>query len=100
MTLHKEHHKRVCLIEGVEDGQQIARVSVRGDGEEVAEGRREEGSELLFGEEFEQRGLEIVYTVLQAGEELHGDVSLSRGILRQKESMRNATTETEWYGEC
>lgn len=43
-----------------------------GDGEEVAERRREQGCELLFGQEFEERGFEVVYAILEGRQELHG----------------------------
>ena len=41
------------------------------DGEEVAERRREQRSELLFGEEFEEGRFEVVYAILQGGQEPH-----------------------------
>jgi hypothetical protein len=46
MPLYEQHYHRVDFIEGVEDGEEVAWVAVGGDGEEVAEGRREEGGEL------------------------------------------------------
>lgn len=42
-----------------------------GDGEEVAERRREQRRELLFGQEFEERGFEVVDAILEGRQELH-----------------------------
>lgn len=51
---------------------------MRGDGEEVAERGREKRRELLFREELEEGGFEVVYAMLETGQELHGGKVLSQ----------------------
>ena len=52
VALDEQGEQRVQLVEGVEDAQQVARAPVRGEDEEVAQGGRDEGGELLLGEDF------------------------------------------------
>lgn len=80
MALHEEHKQRVRLIEGIQDREEIAWVAVRGDGEEVAERWREEGGELLLGEDFEEGGFELVEAVLETLHVLHGGLWEWRAI--------------------
>ena len=54
VALDEEHEERVDFLERVEDPQEVSRVSMGCYSEEVAEGRREEGGKLLFGEKFEK----------------------------------------------
>lgn len=42
-------------------------MSMCSDGEEIAEGGRQERGELLFGEEFEERGFAVVEGALEGG---------------------------------
>jgi hypothetical protein len=42
VALHQQHEQGVDFVEGVEDGEEVARVPWGGDGEEVAEGSRAE----------------------------------------------------------
>ena len=72
MALHQQHEQGVDFVEGVEHGEEVAGVSGGGDGEEVAEGGGQQGRELLFGEELEEGGFEVVDAGLERGEELHG----------------------------
>lgn len=51
MPLYEKREERVDLVEGVEDAEEVARLAMCREGEEVAEGRGKEGGELLFGEE-------------------------------------------------
>ncbi len=46
-------------------------MSVRGDGEEVAQGGGDEGCELGFGEEFEEGGFVLVEGRVEGSHELH-----------------------------
>jgi hypothetical protein len=48
VALHQEHNESVDFIEGVEYGEQVAWVAVRGDGEDVTDRGREKSSELLL----------------------------------------------------
>lgn len=94
VALDKEEEGGVDFIEVVEDADEVAWVAVGGDGEEVAEGGREQGCELLFGEELcgglsdkfmfggagherrvrrtEEGGLELVDAAVDGGVEFHG----------------------------
>lgn len=72
VALDEQHDQRVRLIEGIEHWQEIARVAVGGDGEQIAQRRREQRCELLFRQQLEERGLEVVDAVLERGQELHG----------------------------
>ena len=57
VALDKDGGEGVELVERVEQAKEVAWVAVRGEGEEVAQGGREKGCELLFGEELEEGGL-------------------------------------------
>jgi hypothetical protein len=52
VALDYEHEESVGFIEVVEESKEVAGVTVGGEGEEIAEGGREEGGELLFREDF------------------------------------------------
>jgi len=71
VPLHEEHEQGVELVEGVEDPEEVAWMAVGGDGEEVAQGGRDEGCELSFGEEFEEGGFVLVEGRVEGGHELH-----------------------------
>lgn len=51
MTFYEQCEQSIELIEGIQDAQKVARLSVCGKGEKVAEGRGNEGGELLLGKE-------------------------------------------------
>lgn len=71
VAFYEEHEESVELVEGVEDAEEVAWVSVCGDGEEVAEGGGEEGGELSFGEELEEGGFVVVEGGVEGCHELH-----------------------------
>lgn len=52
VPLYQELQQGVELIEGVQGPQEVARVALGGEEEEVAEGWWDERRELLLGEEF------------------------------------------------
>ena len=69
--LDNKSEERVDFVEVVEYAEEVAWVAVGGDGEEIAEGRRQERGELLFGEEFEEGGFECVNVGLEGRYVLH-----------------------------
>lgn len=71
VALDEEHEQGVQLIEGVEGAQQVARVPLGRDGQEVAQGRGQEGVELLLRQQLEQRRLLVVKGAPKGRDELH-----------------------------
>lgn len=52
VALHDQHEKRIELIKGVENSEKVAGPAMGGYNQEVAEGWRDQGGELLFGQQF------------------------------------------------
>lgn len=72
-------HESVEFVIGVEQAEEVARVSVGSKREEIAEGGREKGGELGLGKKFEQRRLVVVN---DGGGGLHGGVTGAPAALR------------------
>lgn len=74
MALNEQHEQRINFIVAIENADQVARVPVGGDSEQVAQRRAEELAKLGFREQLEKRRLcEVVHARHDVGHEFgHG----------------------------
>lgn len=72
VALDDEHDESVELIEGVERSQEVARVPLRQDGEQVAQCGRQQRVQLLLGQDLEEGRLLVVKGAPEGRDELHG----------------------------
>lgn len=96
VALHEDHGQGVKLVEGVQRAQEVARVPLRQDGQEVAERGRQQGVELLLGEDLEERGLLVVEGAPEGGDELHGSLLVSHAALWRTRGFRGLILHCIW----
>lgn len=71
MSLYSEHKQSVEFIERVKNAEEVTGMSMSGNGEKISQGRREKRGELLFGENFKERGLVVIECALKGSHKLH-----------------------------
>lgn len=83
VALDEEHEQGVGLVERVEHGQEVARRAVGGVDEQVAQGGRQQGRQLLLREKLKEGGLLVVEGHAPQGrDELHAGWLAGYGRLR------------------
>ena len=71
VPLDDQHRQGVEFVEGVEYAQQVPRVSLRRDCEEVAQRWSQQAVELLFRDDLEERRLVVIKGAAEGSDELH-----------------------------